>query len=436
MRKIVFGVLLVLIGVSASSADSLVSSGNSSSVESSSASLDQTLRVRDQELTDLRRWQSLEMARVQQQSTLLAATASAGQDTINWLEGQFNPTVTGITPIAGREGLVLSYTVPTSDPSAASLRGRSWTYDNAVTAVGLLMQGRTESARTILSALQRLTNTDGSIAFSFQINSLAVDARVRTGTVAWAGYAMAYYQSVTGDTSFQATAEKISAYLKTLQLASGSLKGGPDVSWVSTEHNIDAYFFYRQLYRITNNTAYQTTANRIKNSLLTNHWVSTRTGGNFLQGIGDNTPSLDANSWGALFLNAIGDTAKANQAMQFVESKFKNTQTISGSRNKMTGYSPDSAKKTVWLEGTLGVAAAYQRMGNATNVSSIMTQVNALKTTWQSQGKWHGALAYAIPRYTDPTGNTFVDLESAASTGWWVITQAIQAGDNTFWNRD
>ena len=349
--------------------------------------------------------------------------------------GQSNPAVTGIQPAWGRGGLLVSYNIPPQDP-LAFLTGRSWTYDDAVAAIGFLLQGRPDSARVVLSTLQGLMLLDGTLGFSYQVDSSFVDTKVRTGTIAWVGYAFALYQRVTGDSSFLSSAERIAAFLKTLQHPSGSLRGGPDVSWVSTEHNIDAYFFYRELYRVTGNADYAVTAGQIRDSLLANHWARTKSGGNFLQGLNDSTPSLDANSWGAIFLWAIGRTTQANQALNYVESNFRNTQMISSSNTRMTGYAPDNRRKTVWLEGTVGVAMAYQRVGDLPKADTLLDNVYKQQTTWATQGRWHGALPYSMPRTTNSSGDTFSDLESVASTGWMLITLAVRNGEGRFWDQD
>lgn len=344
---------------------------------------------------------------------------------VGWLIGQGDPAVTGFQPVAGREGLLVSYVIPSTDP-LAFLRGRSWTYDNAVGAVALLLQGQPDAARGVLAALQGLQNADGSLGFSYQVDSSFTDGRVRTGTLAWVGYAMALYQRQTGDPSFQTSAEKIGAYLKNLQAGSGSIKGGPDVSWLSTEHNIDAYFFYRELHRVTGQASHLDTAAQIKNSLLANHWTGSVSKGHFLQGIGDPTPALDANSWGALFLSAAGRTSQAKQALSYADSTFKNTQRIPGSTDRVTGYSPDAAKKTVWLEGTAGVAVAYQRAGQVAKAGSILKQFSS----------WSGGIPYAMPRYTNPDGDTFSDLLSVPSTGWHQIALSVRSGSSLFWDAD
>ncbi len=440
MNKKILALLLTVAGFAglASPAAAGSVSPQEDRVESASATLSHTLADQQAQQAELMRLQSVELARVQNLAFSTTLQSVLGQGSLDWLANQDDPLVTGIQPIPGRNGLLVSYAVPPEDPLAPFLTGRSYTYDNAVGAISFLLQGRSGDARSVLSALQRLMAPNGTLGFSYQVNSSWTDSRVRTGTLAWVGYAMALYQRQTGDRTFQANAEKIAVYLKGLQQSGGSLRGGPDVGWVSTEHNIDAYFFYRELYRVTRKSTYQLTAAQIKNSLLTRHWVVTGgTSGHFLQGIGDSTPALDANSWGAIFLSAIGRNAQANQALQYVESTFRTTQMIPGSSVFVAGYAPDSARGTIWLEGTLGVAAAYKRVGQTAMADRILSDVSMVQATWQSQGKWHGALPYALPRYRNSDGDTFSNFESTASTGWLLITLSVRNNStSSFWNRD
>lgn len=369
-------------------------------VESASATLSETLAAHRAEQHQLMQMQAKRYALFREGAFLMnipfdKLRVTGVSPALSWLIGQGDPAVTGFQPVSGRVGLLVSYQIPTTDP-LAFLRGRSWTYDNAAGAIALLFRGQPDAARRVLSTLQGLMAPDGSLGFSYQVDSSFVDGRARTGTLTWVGYAMALYQRQTGDSSFQASAEKIGSYLKNLQTASGSIKGGPDVSWVSTT--------------------------QIKNSLLANHWTGSVSKGHFLQGIGDPTPALDANSWGALFLSAIGRSTQAKQALKYVEATFKNTKQIAGTSTNLTGYSPDAAKKTVWLEGTAGVAAAYQRVGQTQKAGSIMSGFSA----------WTGGIPYSMPRYINSDGDTFSDLLSVPSTAWHQIALSVRAGSSLF----
>ena len=145
------------------------------------------------------------------------------------------------------------------------------------------------------------------------------------------------------------------------------------------EHNIDAYFFFRDLGRLTGDTRYTEAAERIRRGLLTT-WEDEA--GQFIRGIKgnqvlDTALPLDGASWASLFLFSIGERSKAERCLQTIEHYF-------GSRSEgMRGYRPYYAENVyetaavnayfypedpgkrwrdvdiVWGEGSLGVAAAY-----------------------------------------------------------------------------
>jgi uncharacterized repeat protein (TIGR01451 family) len=202
--------------------------------------------------------------------------------------------------------------------------------------------------------------------------------------------------------------------------STGSATGGPDVDWLSTEHNLDAYFFLRDVGLLTGNTSYRDAAGRIKQSLLTNHWNASY--GCFQQGIGDTTKSLDAASWGVLFLLSIGQRDKAASCLDFIEANFPRTPTctIGGVPKTISGYKPDVNTNVVWSEGSLGVALAYERAGDQAKHDEIVSEI------WKMQGPKDG-IVYACPPATD-----FSDWESVAGTAWMVILQSDRR--SAFWD--
>ncbi len=406
-------------------------------IDSASATLAQNLEAMQAEQADFSQRQAVERTRIAQMTLQVPATPAGyvlGEGSLIWLSGRDDPALTGIQPIASRAGLLVSFDIPASDPQAF-LRGRSWTYDDAIGAISFLLQGNTADARSVLTSLKGLMAADGSLGFSYQVDSTYKDSRVRSGTLAWVGYAMALYQRVTGDKRFESSAMKIAQKLKGLQTSSGSLRGGPDVAWISTEHNVDAYFFFREFYRVTGKGTYLTTATQIKDSLLNNHWTGDA-GGHFRQGIGDDAAALDANALGALFLNAIGRADLAQSALNYVESVFSNQQTISGSAQAITGYSPDAARQTVWVEGTLTAAVAYYRVGNTAKTNSILQNVGLIQDVRTAQGTWNGALPFAVTRYVNPDGDTYAEWNSVSTVSWLLLNTALQNGDARFMNQD
>jgi len=334
---------------------------------------------------------------------------------VQWLLGQQVSNSTVPTPASGRSGLAISYIIPPSDPSYPYLFSRSWIYDDALAVISWSMEGECQAAQKTLSALAGLFDVDGKLGFSYNTADGWFDnTRYRTGAIAWVGYSFVFYQKACGDSQFQAAADNIAGWILTMQDPTvGSVKGGPDVGWFSTEHNIDAYFFLRDIGLLKNNTTYLEAAKRIKQSLLINHWNPSY--GCFQQGIGDTVKVLDSASWGALFLISIGQPDKAENCLDFIEANFPTTATCN-----ISGYKPDVNTNLVWSEGSLGVAMAYQRMGHQAKRDAIVSEI------WKMRGS-NGGIVYACPAATD-----FSDWESVAGTAWMVVLQSDQQA--AFWD--
>lgn len=351
----------------------------------------------------------------------VAAAAGGWAEGVQWLLGRQVPNSTVPTPAPGRSGLVISYIIPPSDPSYPYLYHRSWIYDDALAVIAWLMEGECQAAKKTLSALASLLDGDGKLGFSYNTADGWFDnTRYRTGAIAWVGYSFVFYQKACGDSQFQAVAERIADWVLTMQdPTTGSVKGGPDVGWFSTEHNIDAYFFLRDIGLLKGNTTYLEAAKRIKQSLLTNHWNPSY--GCFQQGIGDTVKVLDAASWGALFLLSIGQSDKAENCLDFIEANFPTTVTcnIGGVSKNISGYKPDISTNLVWSEGSLGVAMAYQQAGDQAKRDAIVSEI------WKMRGP-NGGIVYACPAATD-----FPDWESVAGTAWMVMLQSDQQA--AFW---
>lgn len=354
--------------------------------------------------------------------TRVAAVAGGWALGVQWLLDQQAPNSTEPTPAYGRSGLSISYIIPQADPSYPYLYSRSWIYDDALAVIAWSMEGECQAAQKTASALAGLLDAEGKLGFSYNTADNWFDNTLyRTGANAWVGYSLVSYQKACGDSEFQTAAGRIADWILTMQdPATGSVKGGPDVAWFSTEHNVDAYFFLRDIGLLKGDAAYLEAANRIKQSLLTNHWNSSYAC--FQQGIGDSTQTLDAASWGALFLTSIGQPAKATSCLDLVEANFPATVTcnIGGVSQTISGYRPDVGVNLVWSEGGLGVAMAYQRAGNQAKHTKVVSEI------WKMKGP-NGGIAYTCP----PTGD-FHDWESVAGTAWMVMLQSDRQA--AFWS--
>ncbi len=318
---------------------------------------------------------------------------------------------------AGFRGLPRSLFIPRDDPdygypgdatrrSGYRLEQRSFAYDAALAALVFTQAEDFSRAQEILRRLSELQQADGSLSFSYDVFLGDVaDRYVRSGALAWVGTAAVEYERATGDQAYRPLAEGIARYLLGKQVTEangyersdpryGSVLGGegryladyeyvPEaIAWASTEHNIDAYFFLRDLGYVTKASEYAAAADLVKQSLLTNHWNAAL--GRFDQGVGDPARALDLVSWGGLFLRAVGEADKARQQLTLL-SEFRVEETgveTSGDPESYNqtyradgpigGYKPyaespgtyDAPPQTVWAEGTWGAILLKLRLGD------------------------------------------------------------------------
>jgi hypothetical protein len=296
---------------------------------------------------------------------------------------------------------------------------------------------------------------------------------MRTGAMAWVGYACARYLDAApggpARPAVAAMAHRLAAYLLEHRVASpgdprdGLITGGSgrynisldakgevletfvpgEISWVSAEHNIDAWFFFRELARVTGDAGYESAAALLGDALIANLWSDSA--GQFFEGTGVNGPdetyALDCASWGALFLVARGDRERAEIAYATAEQRYSNTDTAT----HVQGHRPYASRPVienillarhfksempindwdqfgaVWPEGGAGVALAAFRLGHRQRSRDIL---DALEPLRQPDGGLPG-LSRNVPFdfSTAPAfgGTAWVELVRAeldATPGW------------------
>jgi len=340
--------------------------------------------------------------------TTTTSPTSKQDGALNWLQAQIVPNQIVPQPFFDRHGLIISYRIPKTDSHYPNLFARSWIYDDAIAVTAFTMVKDYASAKGILTALNAQIDSDGKLGFSYNTNDAWYHQYYRSGALAWLGYAICFYQQNTGDAEFKPMAESIASYLLSLQDTNaegksyGSVRGGPDVSWYSTEHNIGCYFFLRELSRIIGKALYTTTSNLIKASLLKNHWNASK--GCFNQGIGDEANALDVASLGAMFLISIGEKEQAQQCLNFAEKAHF-------THDSVDGYAPYEGKSLVWTEGTLQMAMAYRKLGNENRSQHLVNQIKMLQDA-------EGGIPYSTR--TD-LSIEFQTWPSVAGTAWLVM---------------
>ena len=413
------------------------------------------------------------------------------REAIEWLKEQMVPNEIVPEPHPERRRLLISYRVPENHPAFPYIYSRSFAYDNALAVIALAMAGEYREAELILTALQRNMREDGSFWFAYNtVNSWPNEgdsewAIIRTGAVCWVGYAATFYLGIRAreDEFFLeedvlardllVMAAKIGEWVIARQvddpddLRHGLITGGwgtyqltvdssekgileryrgDEITWVSMEHNIDAYYFLRDLGRLTGDGRYNQAAEKVAKGIFA-LWRSDR--GQFIRGIkGDQAIDaalpLDGASWASLFLSSIGERGKAKQCLNTVERNFRcQSEGIWGYRpyyaepvfeeDGVNAYfftdDPDRRWRDVsivWGEGSLGVAAAYIKNGQRKRALDIIEDMLPLSI--------EGGLRYA----TVEIPYQFSDDPSVASTAWFVMVVEMLKKPEinaAFWDR-
>jgi hypothetical protein len=399
---------------------------------------------------------------------------------VEWLARQMVPNETVPAPAPTRRRLLLSYRVSTGDPAYRYIYGRSFIYDDALGAVAFTMVNRYHETEQLLNSIVHLVGADGSLWFAYNTQnnwpseSDHEGALVRTGALAWVGYALTYYlQARQLDSAgfayqdrlgvqFRENAEAIARYILARQVSAsddprfGLVTGGTGssavslsgaaatptesyndaaVQWVSMEHNIDTWYFLRDLGRLTSDGRYSEAAERIRLRLL-DLWSDED--GQFIQGIhADRAPDtvlpLDGASWGAIFLLSQGRDAQAGRCLDGMEKRFGvqladvrgyrpyGREPVYTDERVNAFYYPPSGRlwsdlPLVWGEGSLGAAAAYIRAGRPDEGRKVMESMRALAV--------EGGFRYT----TTPVPHQFSDYPSVATTAWFVIATEMLRG--------
>jgi hypothetical protein len=285
--------------------------------------------------------------------------------------------------------LVRSYEIPSDDPSYDRLLNVSWTYDSAVAAIGFIAAGERAQAERLLDQLSALRRSDGSLEFAWDVYTGAGAPLFRSGTMAWVGLAASTYKRVYGSTRYDSLAHAVAGWLLARRVttqsdrAYGLLRGGPDVSWISAQHNLIAYPFLRDFGDLTGTASYKNAAKDISKGLRARLLVSPGEGSQkwFMQGYDDDVRALDAQTLGALFLTSQNDS-QAGKVADFLQSNFfVSGRSVAISRSTATwnatysspgpfqGFRPYSGAGTpdvLWMEGTAQARLVLARLGRST----------------------------------------------------------------------
>lgn len=291
-------------------------------------------------------------------------------------------------------GIVRSYTnIPVDDLAYQYLRYRCYTYDQAVALTALCTANDQVSAEYLARGMVTIFEQNGGKipAWVHHQSGICDDPTyMRTGGLAWALYALAFFAWKYPDSTLISTihpmidalSAEIMSYIVTAPgYQQGAVRGGRGrynlttwvydptyvVQWCSTEHNLDAWFALNLAGNVRNNATFLTAAETIKTALLTNFWDQDRA--RFVQGISnqskfDTADALDCHSWGGIWLQMVDEREMAIRSILGCNNFATSDKGVMGYRP----YTPEggypNAGKGVWAEGTLGVSLARRAIGD------------------------------------------------------------------------
>jgi hypothetical protein len=326
--------------------------------------------------------------------------------------------------------LVRSFDIPESDPAYDRLVDRSYTYDNALATFAFISVRARGLAEQLLDQLKALQRTDGSLEYAFNVDTGASVRDFRAGAMAWVGYAAVAYRKVYENRRYDRMLAGIVRYLLALRNRDGLIRGGPDVTWVSTQHNLLAAGMLRDLAAdlgrrgtLATGLEYEDiddAADSIGDATLAHLLVQEGPLAYFRQGVEDPVVPADVQALGALYLDARGDR-RAEQVAEFLRQNFY-VPPRAGPAGMLSGYRPflgAGAPDVIWSEGTLEAATAFHRVG--LNTAAADDAVARLRST--IRGRSVGP-AGADRDVVDRVWGEFHTWPTSAAGSWLLIRAA------------
>jgi hypothetical protein len=226
-----------------------------------------------------------------------------------------------------------------------ALNDIAFTYDQSLAAQTFLLYGDNERARSMLDFFKRRSEEE-EMGFlnAYEVNSgAATEYKAHVGPNIWLGIALMQYMHRTGDERYTGLAKNIADWVISIQEEDpeGGIRGGPGVTWYSTEHNLDAYAYFSMLADKTGEKKYGDAA------ALTLKWIKEHAfsqNGRIYRGKGDSTIATDTFSWAIAALGPrtlIESGMDPDAIMKFAEDNCRvtvNFKRPDGSTVKVTGF--------------------------------------------------------------------------------------------------
>lgn len=157
-----------------------------------------------------------------------------------------------------KTGLVASF------EGDVKLEDWAFTYDQALACQVFLLFGENERAARTLSFFESKAEASEGVYFNVYdaADGRPIERQIIVGPNLWIGIAVLQYTKQTQDNRYLPMAEQIADWMIRQQDHEGGIKGGPEFSWYSTEHHLDAYAFFSMLHRVTGENRYVLARNK------------------------------------------------------------------------------------------------------------------------------------------------------------------------------
>lgn len=343
---------------------------------------------------------------------------------------------------AGPLQLIRSFDIPADDPSYDRLLNWSWTYDSAVAATAFASLDLRDQAGRLLDQLAALQRKDGSIELAFDVKSGESSATIRAGSIAFTALAFVEYDAHFGDKRYLDNARRAADYLLSLRNDDGLVRGGPDVEWVSTQHNILSALalttLAQRLQELGDDDAaasYREAVEQIAKGIDGRLIVRDEQSVHLRQGVDDDVIPLDTQALGVIYALVRQDQDLAKQLYEFAQQSFaiadrsialsprRATYNMTyEAKGPFTGYRPYLGKQApdvLWFEGTAEMRFVSAFLGQPTD------ELDASMNVWWDVTRKQGLAPLGADRTV--TGNAYNDYHvwpTAAAGAWAVLSGA------------
>jgi len=200
-----------------------------------------------------------------------------------WLKVHQNP----------RSGLIASY------EGDKDLKDVSFLYDQALLAILYVRFSDFERAKKIFDFFKFKAKKQfgGFLNAYYTSDGQPAEYVIHSGPNIWLGIAISHYINKTNDKSYLSLLKEILDWVISLQNEDkeGGIRGGPQISWYSTEHNLDAYALFNMAYQLTGEEKYKEAREKIVNWLILHAYDRPEVP--VKRGKGDSTIATDTYAW-------------------------------------------------------------------------------------------------------------------------------------------